>query len=104
MELTLVWDRAVLSVYIVVVFLIAIDTLFGWILAISRGEFEISKAPQFLRTNVLPYAGPLMLLAIGAMALDSIKVIYFPSAASAGASFISDIVDKARSLKRLGVK
>lgn len=87
-------DQVVLWTLATVIILISIDTLLGWLIAISRGEFDIKKAPQFLKTNILPNVGALMLLAIGAMSLDVIKAIFYPSAAAATGAFLVDIKDK----------
>lgn len=40
------------------------DTAVTWLLAFIEGEFDIRKAPQFIKTNVLPYIGGLLIVAI----------------------------------------
>jgi len=49
---------------------ILVDTFFGWLLAFINGEFDISKAPKALATNVFPYIGGLIVLGV-ATTLDS---------------------------------
>jgi len=92
--MTFALDMAVVWTLVAVIVLIALDTSLGWLLSFSRGEFDLRKAPQFLRTNILPYVGSLVLLATGAMALDGIKAIFYPAAAAASGAFLVDIKDK----------
>ena len=92
--MTFIFDKAILWSLGTVIALIAIDTLMGWIIAFSKGEFDLRLAPQFLKTKVLPYVGPLVLLAIGAMSLEVIKAIYYPAALAATGAFGADIKDK----------
>lgn len=91
-------DMAVVWALVAVIILIALDTLLGWLIAFSRGEFDLRRAPQFLRTNILPYVGSLMLLAIASMTLAEIKAIFYPAAAAAAAAFMVDIKDKLTSI------
>ena len=57
---------------------IACDTFIGWILAIVKGEFDIRKVPQFLKTNILPYFGALVILAFATIYVpDYVPVFYF---------------------------
>ena len=92
--MTFIFDKAIVISLLTVLGLIVIDTLLGWLIAFSKGEFDIRKAPQFLRTKILPFVGPLVLLAIGAMSLDVIKAMYYPAAIAATGAFGADIKDK----------
>jgi hypothetical protein len=47
----------------VTVLAIVADTLITWVLAFSKGEFDIRLAPQFLRTNIFPYMAVLLVTA-----------------------------------------
>lgn len=38
------------------------DAMIGWLIAYLKGEFDVRKVPQFLKTNVLPYVGSLFIL------------------------------------------
>lgn len=54
------------------------DTAIGWILAIVKGVFDIRLVPQFLKTNILPYFGALVILAIATIYVpEYIPVFYF---------------------------
>jgi len=37
------------------------DAMVGWLIAYLKGEFDIRKVPQFLKTNILPYIGSLFI-------------------------------------------
>lgn len=37
------------------------DAMIGWLIAYLKGELDIRKVPQFLKTNVLPYVGSLVI-------------------------------------------
>jgi len=87
-------DMVIVWAFVSVLAVIALDTLLGIMLAVSKSEFDPRKLPEFLRSNLLPYAGALMLLAIGAMSLDVIKALYFPSVAAANYKFLTEIKDK----------
>ena len=58
-------DLTVWRALIIVVTIIAVDTIFGILVAITQKQFrvEVKKLPQFLVTGVLPYLGALTLLA-----------------------------------------
>ena len=47
--------------------LIIFDAIFGVLLSIKVGDFDLEKVKRFLATNILPYIGGLGLLALGAM-------------------------------------
>lgn len=87
-------DMIVVWAFVTVLVLIGLDTLMGVLLAFTRNEFDPRKLPQFLRTNILPYAGALMLLAIGAMSLDVIKALYFASVSAATIKYLAELKDK----------
>lgn len=58
------FDPAVLLGLKLALIAILCDTLIGWILAIKLGEFDIRLVPLFLKTNVFPYIGVLLVLAL----------------------------------------
>lgn len=39
------------------------DTAVGWLLAFSKGNFDIREAPRFIKTAILPYVGGLLIVA-----------------------------------------
>lgn len=50
------------------------DAMIGWLIAYLKGEFDIRKVPQFLKTNILPYIGSLFILGL----LATLDSIYLP--------------------------
>lgn len=58
------FDPAVLFGLKLALIAILCDTAIGWLLAFVSGEFDIRMVPQFLKTNVLPYFGALVVLAL----------------------------------------
>lgn len=49
----------------------------SWVLAVTKGEFDIRLAPQFLITNILPYIGVLFITALLTLADDSFKPVFY---------------------------
>lgn len=71
-------DPAVLTGLKVAALAILGDTLIGWILAVTKGEFDIRQMPRFLQTSVLPYLGVLLVLAgLTTLVPDYKPVFYF---------------------------
>lgn len=54
--------------------------------------------PRFLRTNVFPYTGGLLVLAVFSMFIEEIKAILLTSAGFVLAKFQAEILDKLRSM------
>lgn len=82
-----------------VLVLILLDALLGIILSIKATTFDVRKLPQFAVTNLLPYGGALLFLALASyLAGDyatQLLAIYFAAAAATAAKFIAEIKDKA---------
>lgn len=82
-----------------VLVLILLDTLLGIILSIKASTFDIRKLPQFLVTNLLPYVGGLMVLALATYVAGDYSTqlasIFFATATATAAKFIAEIKDKA---------
>lgn len=53
------------------------DTVIGWILAITKGKFDIRLVPKFLRTNVFPYMSILFVLAGMTVVSPDYKPVFF---------------------------
>ncbi len=82
--------------------LIVVDTALGVIMAISQGHFDLRKLPQFLRTNILPYAGGLLILAL-AGGNTQLQAIFFAAAAATSMKFLLEIKDKIKTIYDLKV-
>jgi len=83
----------VIATLLAVLGIILVDTLLGVVLAISKGQFDIRKFPQFIKTNVLPFMGGLIILTLAAGNTE-LKAIFFASAAATVAKFLADLKDK----------
>jgi len=88
-----------------VILIIMLDTLLGIIRAVTQGEFDPRKLPQFLRTNILPFVGALLLMGLFSMVkldpqydpqglLVFIEVLYFACVAATAWKFGADIKTK----------
>jgi len=54
------------------------DTVVGWILAVTKGQFDIRQVPKFLQTNIFPYMSVLFVLAgMTTVSPDYKPVFYF---------------------------
>ena len=78
--------------------IILLDTLLGVILSIRAGTFDVRKLPQFLATNIFPFAGGLCVLALAVLFAGDystqIAAILFAAAAATATKFIAEIKDK----------
>lgn len=77
----------------VILALIMLDVGLGILLAIVTSTWSWQKFPSFLRQNVLPYVGGLLLLALFA-AKPEVKAVFLVSAAATTTKFLADIKTK----------
>lgn len=91
MDLNFALDGTVLQALVLTLGVILADTLLGLVRSIARGEFDVRKLPQFLTTNVFPYAGGLLVLALFSAFIEEIKAILL---ASAGLVLLPPACDK----------
>ena len=78
--------------------LIVLDFLLGALRAYTQGTFDIRVLPEFLRTNVLPFVGGLVLLAGFSMVLPAVKVVYIAAVVATDAKFLAEIRDKVQDI------
>ncbi len=94
----LVLPSSVFLALLVVICIIVLDAFFGVIGAIKAGVFDLSKVPQFLATNVFPYCGGLLLLALAAKYLpleeQARNYMFYAAAVPVGAKFIKELWSK----------
>lgn len=53
------------------------DTLLGFIKAWKDSEFDLSLAPQFLKSNIFPYIGGLIILASFSLMIEEMVSIFY---------------------------
>jgi hypothetical protein len=92
-------STAIFTVLGSIIALVLADALFGIILSIKAGKFDVRKLPQFLATNLLPYAGGLLVLALTSLFAGDystqVIAIFGAAALVTGAKFVAEIIDKA---------
>lgn len=82
----------------VLVFILA-DTFMGWFLALKTGTFDLALVPQFLKNNVFPYMGALIMLAVLGLVSPEIKGIFFIIAGLVALKFGKEaILEKGKAL------
>lgn len=97
-NLMALFPQAVLTALLTVLGLVLADFVLGVTVAIIQKQFDVRKLPDFIRTGVLPYVVPLIVLAAMAGSNASLQAVFFTSAAALTAKFIADIKDKLVSL------
>lgn len=100
MDFISVFDVKILQYISISVGFIFADVIVGWIKAILNKEFDISKAPQFLATNIFPYIGGLIIIGLMANFISEIKPIFFALTALVDLKFGKEIIIE----KILGLK
>lgn len=74
--------------------LILADTIFGILAALKTGTFSLSKLAQFVQTNLVPYVGGLLVLALFTNSNAELSALFFTIAAMITVKFLADIKDK----------
>lgn len=76
-----------------VLILILADVAMGILAAVVTSSFDVRKLPSFLRQNVLPYLGSLLLLALLAKQPE-MEALFFAAVAAVTLKFLADLKDK----------
>jgi hypothetical protein len=87
-----------LQTVLVLMGLIALDTVLGWISALAKGQFHWHQVARFLETSILPYVGGLLALAAVGLLEPVALAGFYGSAAVASAKFLADIFQKISAL------
>lgn len=74
--------------------LILADFIFGVLVAFKNRAFSASKLAQFVQTNLIPYMGALLLLALFSNSNTELEALFFTIAAVVTVKFLADIKDK----------
>ncbi len=87
--------------------LIILDTIFGILISVKESKFDFGVLPQFLITNIFPYMGGLIVLALLSVYLSMIdsdigtvlEGLYYTAAATVGLKFSKEaLIDKIKQL------
>ena len=81
------FDPAVLLGLKLAIIMILADTAIGWILALTKGEFDIRFVPRFLQTSIVPYVGVLLVLALVTVADPAYTPVFYFVCAIVAAKF-----------------
>ncbi len=81
------FDPAVLLGLKLAIITILADTTIGWILALTKGEFDIRLVPRFLQTSIVPYVGVLLVLALVTVADPAYTPVFYFVCAIVAAKF-----------------
>ena len=74
--------------------LILANLVLGVLLAIKMNTFDVRKLPQFLETNLLPYIGGLLVLALFSNMDPTLSILFFTISAAVYAKFLANIKDQ----------
>ena len=74
--------------------LILANLVLGVLLAIKTNTFDVRKLPQFLETNLLPYIGGLLVLALFSNMDPTLSILFFTISAAVYAKFLANIKDQ----------
>lgn len=95
MNLTSLVDNIQLKLLVVAVLLMVLDAGLGSVIAKKKGTFQGDKIPEFLKTNVAPFAGGLLVLYISGLILPELMAVYIGVAGTVIWRFGKDIKQKA---------
>lgn len=89
----------ILNLLLVVLMSILLDTILGILISIKAKAFDISKLPQFLATNVLPYVGGLVVLAAFANYVPELNYLFYTGVGIVTLKFTKEaLIDKVTQL------
>lgn len=78
--------------------LILADFILGVLVALRNGNFSFNKLPQFMQTNLIPFTGGLLVLALFSNANPELGALFFTIAATVTVKFLADITAKVTQL------
>lgn len=97
--LTTLFSSLVIQSLFLVLGAILLDTVLGILLAIKKKEFSFSILPDFLASNVFPYVGGLLVLALLSVYLTQLEYLYYAAVAIVTVKFSKEaLLDKITAL------
>lgn len=78
--------------------IILADFVFGILVSLRNGNFQVSKLPQFVETSLIPYIGGLLALALFSNVNAELGALFFTIAATITVKFLADITTKVTQL------
>jgi len=84
---------------IVVLAVILLDFILGVLIAIKKKTFKVNVLPQFIKTNLFPYIGGLVVLALLSAYLSELEYLYYAAVALVTLKFSKEaLLDKVKEL------
>lgn len=94
----MVWS-SIFQTLIIVLTTILFDVLVGVLISIKKGRFDLSILPQFIKTNVFPYMGGLLVLALLSAYLPEMEYLYYAAVGIVTLKFSKEaLLDKIQEL------
>lgn len=92
-------DSTILNSLLVALASILLDMLMGVCIAIKIGTFSLSTLPKFLASNVVPYVGGLIILAVFANYLSDLNYLFYAGVGLVTVKFSKEaLIDKLKTL------
>lgn len=92
-------DANILNSLLVALGSIVLDMLLGVGMGIKSGTFSLSKLPKFLASNVVPYIGGLIILAVFANYFSEMEYLFYAGVALVTVKFSKEaLLDKLTAL------
>lgn len=93
------FDTAIMKCLIVALATIFLDVIMGILLSVKNGSFSLNKLPQFLATNIVPYMGGLIVLAVFANYVSDLSYAFYAGTALVAVKFSKEaLIDKIKAL------
>lgn len=91
------FSSALFKGFLVVLAFILLNFLFGVLISLKKKEFDLKRLPKFLATDVFPFVGSLMLLALLSVYLAELEKFYYGAVAIISIGFGKEALwDKTR--------
>lgn len=92
-------DSTIMSSLVVALTAIFLDMILGVLISIMDKTFDFSILPRFLATNVMPYAGGLIILALFASYVSEWEYVYYTGVGLVAVKFTKEaLIEKLRIL------
>jgi len=93
------FNSAIFKSLLVVVATILLDFVLGILTSIKKKTFEVGLLPKFIATNLFPYVGGLVVLALLSVYLAEMEYLYYAAAGMVALKFSKEaLLDKIKDL------
>ena len=89
------FSNPIIASLLITMITIFLDTFFGVLISIKNKEFDITKLPQFIATNLFPYIGGLITIACVAYFIPQFEYLFYAGTAMVAIKFTKEaLIDK----------